>query len=755
MSPSRLLTFVFFFSFLHGEIFALRNKADSLTNAYQNAKTDTGKCSIAIRLAGELQKTNSEKSLFYAQEALRLAKGINNKKILANAYHAMGSALQTLGRYDEAIRNDSSCLLIREQMQDTLGLARILNNIGLVFSNKGESRIAIEYLKRSVELREVLNDSSGLPRSLTNYGLCFYDLGEYDKALEQYFRALAIAERQNNKDDQASSLNNIAIVYNAQEQYSRALDYYLRALKLKQELGVKKNIASTMGNIGTLYQEMKQYDKALNYQLEALKIREELKDKKGLGTTNNNIGSIFKDLRQYDKALQYCTRSLEIRREIGDQNGMANALANIAVIKQALGKKQEAVKDMEESTAIFEKTDDKGSLISNYELLADMYADAGNTAKAYEAMKKCLVTKDSVFKSDSQKRIADMQTKYETDKKQKEIELLNEKQEVSDLRDKRNLYLFLGAGAVLIVLFFFMYSRYQLKQRANLQLQDAYSQIERKNKDITDSIRYAKRIQEAILPPGKVVKKYVVDSFIYYKPKDIVSGDFYWMEHRDNKTLFAAVDCTGHGVPGAFMSIVGHNLLNQIVNERGRTKPGEILDDLNVSLCETLVSEEDASVKDGMDIALCCIDFESNILEYAGAYNSLYILRNSTEPILFMDEAPNLKMTSLTRDGITLTEIKADKQPIGAETIGAVKKFTNRKIKLLKGDIFYIFSDGYADQFGGPKGKKFKYAPFKNLLINMNAKHMEEQKLILERTITDWMDGREQVDDILVIGVKV
>lgn len=256
--------------------------------------------------------------------------------------------------------------------------------------------------------------------------------------------------------------------------------------------------------------------------------------------------------------------------------------------------------------------------------------------------------------------------------------------------------------------------------------------IEEKNNDITASIRYAKRIQVAILPPDEFVKNYLPKTFVLFKPKDIVSGDFYWLSDKKDKVLFAAVDCTGHGVPGAFMSIVGHNLLDQIVAEQGLTKPSEILDALNKSVSDTLRQTHTDDVKDGMDIALCAFDRKTKQFEYAGAFNPLWLIRNGM-----------------------IIETKADKFPIGNLKIGEQKKFSNHTIQLLEGDTLYIFSDGYADQFGGPNGKKLKYSVFKNMLLSIQHLSMEEQGEYLNKAIEEWKGPLEQVDDILVIGTRL
>jgi ligand-binding sensor domain-containing protein/serine phosphatase RsbU (regulator of sigma subunit) len=259
-------------------------------------------------------------------------------------------------------------------------------------------------------------------------------------------------------------------------------------------------------------------------------------------------------------------------------------------------------------------------------------------------------------------------------------------------------------------------------------------ELDEKNNDIMASIRYAKRIQDAILPPDEFVKKFLPKTFVLFKPKDIVSGDFYWLDDKKDQVLFAAVDCTGHGVPGAFMSIVGHSKLDQIVGEQGLTKPSDILNELNKTVSATLRQSviEDNAVKDGMDIALCSFNRKTNVMEYAGAYNPMWLIRNGE-----------------------LIEYKADKFPIGNLKAGENKKFTNHSIPLQEGDSLYIFSDGFADQFGGPNGKKLKYSTFKQLLLDNQHLSMEEQGVLLNKTIESWRGTLEQVDDILVIGTRL
>lgn len=266
------------------------------------------------------------------------------------------------------------------------------------------------------------------------------------------------------------------------------------------------------------------------------------------------------------------------------------------------------------------------------------------------------------------------------------------------------------------------------------QLELEKKRVEQKNKDILDSINYAKRIQDAIFPPEALSQELLPESFILFKPKDIISGDFYWVEKFEGKTFIAAVDCTGHGVPGALLSIVGYNLLSKSINEHNHTKPNEILDELSNGINKTLRQNiESLGIKDTMDIALCAIDREKNILEYSGAYNSLYLVRKNE-----------------------LREIRADRFPVGVFSSGELKKFTNHEIAIEKGDAIYLFSDGYPDQFGGPKGKKLKYKGFKEILLSIQHLTMREQKEALDTMIENWKQtNEEQTDDILIIGVEI
>lgn len=271
-----------------------------------------------------------------------------------------------------------------------------------------------------------------------------------------------------------------------------------------------------------------------------------------------------------------------------------------------------------------------------------------------------------------------------------------------------------------------------------------------KNKNITDSIRYAKRIQDAILPSAREIAMNLPESFVLYKPKDIVSGDFYWFEKVHDQILVAVVDCTGHGVPGAFMSIVGYNGLNRTVREFGLLQPGEIMDKLNQLVIETLQHSENSEVRDGMDMSICSYFPKQRKLEYAGANNPLYVVIPDYRKL--EENGMELEI-ALLKDGLKLYEIKATKQPIGPYY--DQKPFENHLFHFEKGDSVYMFSDGFPDQFGGPKGKKFMYHRFKELLLSVQGLNMVDQKTVFDQTIEKWKGELEQIDDICLIGIKI
>jgi serine phosphatase RsbU (regulator of sigma subunit)/predicted negative regulator of RcsB-dependent stress response len=608
-------------------------------------------------------------------------------------------------------------------------------------------------LKQSILLR----DEKGKARSLINKGAALAAQNKYSEAHKNYIEALKIRERIGDTKGIANAHRNIGDLFAAQKNYQKANEHLIAASKIYEETSNTQGLMSTMNSLGSIHYAQNDFYRALNYFQEALKIGEELRDSTTISALINNIGSVFLELKEYDKALESFERSLHITESIGDKEGVAVGYNNLGYVYEKKGDHQKAIEHQEKSLALAKELNVKTLINNAYTGLAEAYVKINDYHSAYKYRTLSSDIKDTIFDIESNRNITEMQTRFDTEKKEKENEILKQRVEIQSLDNKRQqlvLYSITGGLVLVGALGFFAFRSYRIKRRANIslakqnkeiedkntELHRAYSEIEQKstlleekNKDITDSIKYAKRIQQAILPTTFFATEFRDKGFILYKPKDIVSGDFYWMEKRLGKLFVAAVDCTGHGVPGAFMSIVGYNLLNQIVNESGITKPADILTELSRGVTDTLKQKvEETSVRDGMDLAICSIDYKNMVLEYAGAYNPLWLIREGH-----------------------LIEVKGDKFPIGTFMDETIHNFTNHRIDLQPGDIIYMFSDGYADQFGGPTGKKFKYKNFKELVLSIHKNKLHDQCNILDHTIEAWRGDLEQVDDIMVVGIRI
>jgi serine phosphatase RsbU (regulator of sigma subunit) len=386
-------------------------------------------------------------------------------------------------------------------------------------------------------------------------------------------------------------------------------------------------------------------------------------------------------------------------------------------------------------------------LCESYRLAYVAYKAKNEPAKALEYFDKYITTKDSILNQDNMKSVNEMHAKFDTEKKEKKIAILQkdkemntlelQKQEESGFRQK----LFLGgmSGGILIILLAGIYLSitFLQKSRTNKLLLEKngaiYLQkmiIEQKNETITLGFNYAKTIQDKIIPSPNSMKENCGEHFVFFQPKDIVSGDFYWAGSNNGSNFLAAIDCTGHGVPGALMSLNAYDILENICKEKRINEPAQFLDELNAAIKNDVAENANAGAeKFGMDMSLISIDRKKMELQFAGARNPMIIIR---------------------RDG-SLIETKADRITIGSAT----EKFNNHTILLQNGDMIYLFSDGYADQIGGPQRKKYLTGNFKNLLLSIADKEVNEQQRILAKTHFEWMGNYTQTDDVMVIGIRV
>jgi serine phosphatase RsbU (regulator of sigma subunit) len=611
---------------------------------------------------------------------------------------------------------------------------------------------AIRYAEEALKLSEGIQHQRYMAASLHNIGNGHYNMAEFKTSLLYYIKALHIQEAIGNKKGIMSSSGAIGNVFLDMRQPDQALVYFLQALDIGKELNNKRGMASCLISIGTVYSDKNNHKVALDYCFRALKLFEEIGYKEASATCYNNIADSYSKMGDFPKAMLYITKAYDLYKEVGNIYGMALALNNLGDFYLSTGSPEKALAYYSRGLEQAKQIEAADRIVAAYKGISLSYKKIGKYKEALEMNEKYQGMNDSIYNSENSKQIAEMQTRFDTEKKAKEIDLLTKDKllKEDELIRQRFISWSVAIGGILVLLLAVMTFRANIQKRRinaelgekNQKIESAYNIIENQHKDIKDSIRYAERLQQAILPTTGFREAFKGNAFVFYKPKDIVSGDFYWIEalkeNGQEEVLFAAVDCTGHGVPGAFMSIVGHNLLKQAIKNHV-TKPSEILNELNHGLTETLKqTREDSTVKDGMDMALCSLrknNFGTFRLQFAGANNPLWIIRAATPQ--------------------NVEEIKGDKFPVGIFLGEKLQMFRNHETELLPGDTLYIFTDGYADQFGGDKGKKFKYKPLQSLLLSIQDKSMEEQGQILDRTLTEWKRNLEQVDDILILGIRI
>ena len=603
---------------------------------------------------------------------------------------------------------------------------------------------ALKYAKQALEISTKIDYHEGLCAGNQRIGVVLQNTGKYNEANKYFFKALQFAEKFNAVKYKVQIFNSIANAFAYQKMFDQALLYYQNTLNLVDSTGytaIKGTILMNMGNIAyNKGYEKKEFEKAYDYFNQALVLAEKRGDSSLLTSVYGNYALVKTDDEKYDEALYYIKKGIAISEKLGDMDDKVYLNYYAGRANAHTKKFAEAIKHFNASIKYAQLLDDKDYLSENYLCLAELYNETKQHEKAYEYLWKYKLMEDSLLNDETTNQLNELKTIYETDKKEQEIELSHQKLQTQEGKLKNQqiiIFSSIGGAILLLVVAMVFYSRYQLKQKANKNLELAYNIIEEKNKDITDSINYAQKIQEAILPNEEEIKTALKNYFVFFKPRDVVSGDFYWFHSlttKNNEPLnfIAAADCTGHGVPGAMMSMIGSSLLNQIVLENKIDSTGEVLDLLRSGIKAAFKQKANESKRrDGMDIGLLAFSPNHNKLQFSGANNGLYQIR----------------------DGI-LTEVKPDKQAIG-ENEGVETPFKTTIVETQKNDCFYLFTDGFADQFGGEKGKKFKYAKLKELLISVSTLPMEQQKIKIEQVFTDWKGNIEQVDDVLLIGWKV
>ncbi len=566
--------------------------------------------------------------------------------------------------------------------------------------------------------------------------------------IDHYKQQAESYQAENNIIQEAENYNKIGYLYWENGMLTEAIDYFSKSLTLNKQTNNQNGIKTIYYNIGLIYSDMEDYQRAVENFRNGIEYARNLKQKGGIYTGLINQASALRNLSQHNEAITILTEALSYAQELNNLKLVRTSYGMLAENYEALGDSENAMKYFD----LFATVDKH----IKAEQIKDIEERSKEEVQKAESEKVLSQKELSERSSELEKTKQTLeQTKELTEKQKLELELnrLTISEKEAELRNKR--LIIYGILFIFILIFFFsilVYRQFQAKKKANKKLAEQNVQIteqkeeieeqrdlaNKQKKDITDSIEYAKRIQTALLPPLSFIRRSLPEHFILFKPRDIVSGDFYWMMNKDDKIIIAAADCTGHGVPGAFMSMLGTAFLNEIVNKIVENEhiyslqANEILNQLRNYIIESLhQSGANNESKDGIDMALCIIDPDKQKLQFAGAHNPLYLIRNNELKIF-----------------------KGDRMPVSIHQ-KADKSFTNHEIDIYEDDVIYIFSDGFVDQIGGPKHRKFMSRNFQELLLKIHEKSMDVQEQILEKTFYDWKGDYIQLDDILVIGIKL
>jgi serine phosphatase RsbU (regulator of sigma subunit) len=643
---------------------------DSLHNALKTAREDTNKVNLLCKIVDELSYDNLPASIPFALQAKNLAERIGNKSILGNTLYRLGN----------------------------------------IYYRSGGTASAAEFCMKSLLLSQEIGD----------------------KALE------------------AKSLNRMGTIYRRQREYTKAMKTLEDAKKIYTQLGDKRGIAATLVNLGDCAKNLHQDSVVLMYYQSALEMDKQVNDTADISFSLANVGGAYRQVGNFDKAKESLRESLRLAETVKSKSAIHNALNELSMLAEKQGQHKLAVTYAFRELQLAEQRGSKPNIAEACENLSANYAALKQFDSAYKYQKLLTELNDSLRNDDVTRKIAETEFKSDLEKKTSEIALLESIQQQQTL--VRNALLG-GLGLFGVLVFVLLFSNNQRKkanallqsqageiQLANTQLQEknteiteAHTETQRLLTNVNDSIRYAKRIQDAMLPSTETLNRLLPEHFIFFRPKDVVSGDFYWCKEVQGKVFVAAVDCTGHGVPGAFMSLIGNYLLNDITQRLVEPRPDVILNDLHHEL-QRVLRQRETNNDDGMDICLCMIDLDTRIVEFAGAMNPLYAV--------VQGELREFKGTPEELGG------REERNPVYERHILDLSDIPAGATML------YLSSDGYKDQYNAER-QRFMPKRLRPLLLEIAGKPLEEQPRLLGKAIDAHRGDTPQVDDMLVLGVKL
>jgi serine phosphatase RsbU (regulator of sigma subunit) len=596
----------------------------------------------------------------------------------------------------------------------------------------GKVNQALRYLSWSHKIFKKQNRQLELYECMNDFALIYGSEGAFGKAQEYNFYCMEIAEKFKDMERLSLTYNNIGGIYSYKKMHKKAMDFFRKSLAIRLVNEDFGSVATCYNNIGASHLRLSQMDSAVYYLEKFLALSVMDKHVLDVAIARFNLGCASFNLLDDDKAKKEWDMAESVFNELSQERWLLLTILKQCSLDEKRGfKKTEIRNRLKVIERRSEKLHDLDLATRVTKQLYDLSVEMNNSKAALEYHQRYVQLRDSANNLKEERLLAFSEAKVHYQKEKKEDTRVY-LESIKDEKQKQNrqaqiTYSIAGVMFVVILMGFHLFRQVKITRIQKLQIANQHKNLQHQHQEITDSINYARRIQNAILPFVEDVREVFPDSFMIYQPKDVVAGDFYWIQNLEKGKLFAVADCTGHGVPGAMVSVVCINSLNRCVREHGLSEPGQILDKTREIVIEEFEKAQE-EMKDGMDIALCNI--QGYQLEYAGANNPLWLLRNSK-----------------------ILELGANKQPIGK--FFKPEKFKTHKIDLLPGDQIYLFSDGIIDQFGGPKGKKFKKQQLRDLILDIQGQEMDEQRARIEKSLISWMGTHEQIDDICMMGMKI
>ena len=750
MLLKRLLFFFVAFNSLF--ITVLGNIPDSLENRLMQTASDTAKVMVYNSFARDLmsgQNRDLAQALQYAQEGLTLAEQAQFDKGRAELHRTKGSAYYYLNDFEQAIEHYKKALEICEKLQYIYGMALNSYNLGISYRALSKINYSLDFLQKALSLWKLLGNINYKVTTYRSIIQLYQDVGELSLAEAYAMEALQLTIETGDRQQEASLYELLARINVSINNLKVAEEYYQKSLLLYEELEDQLQIARTTNNIAVnLYSNNPEI--AIDLLRKSIAIYEKISpDNYYLFEIYNNLAKRFQDKNQNDSVMYYKEKALSKAILSGNLQIIANAYNATGTFYLNRGDIIRAEKDFRNAYDIASKNGLYNALSNALSGLSSVSYEKGDYKTAIGYHQRYEAINDSLSREENKMHVQQLIMKYEFEKEMTErneiIKAQLDSQQQANRYQKIIVVITSIAMICAAILLIFIIRSNKFNKRANLKLKaqneeiiQQHDMIARQKKEITDSIIYARRIQRAIFPTRNMFKD-DLEMFIFYRPRDIVSGDFYWMSKKENKLIIVSADCTGHGVPGAFMSMLGVAFLNEIIGNEKELYANEILNKLREKVIRSLnqagrLKENKEYTTDGMDIVLCVIDYPNMTLQYAGAYDPLILIRNNE-----------------------LTEIKADRMPVAYSDEHGAKKFTNHLIPLFPKDCIYMFTDGFTDQFGGfgEKSKKYSRKRLKSTLLNIYAFPMQEQKKFITQIYDEWKGNNEQVDDVLMIGIRI